>query len=93
MASLVKIWITRYIDKEGRRVSKGTPGAKKVKEGGKYKRVPLFTDKTASSVRLAEMVKGVERGESKPPGWSVMHAAHGTMFSKGCRNSRTTWTA
>lgn len=74
MASLVKIWITRYIDKEGKRVSKGTPGAKKVKErssvwygqlkeGGKYKRVPLFTDKTASSVRLAEMVKGVERGE------------------------------
>jgi integrase len=74
MASLVKIWITRYIDKEGRRVPKGTPGAKKVKErssvwygqykdGGKYKRVPLFTDKTASSVRLAELVKGVERGE------------------------------
>jgi integrase len=74
MASLVRIWITRYTDKQGRRVPKGTPGAKKVKErstvwygqfkeNGEYKRVPLFTDKTASSVRLAELVRGVERGE------------------------------
>jgi integrase len=74
MASLVKIWITRYQDKTGRRVPKGTPGAKKVKERstvyygqykvrGKWKRVPLFTDKQASSVRLAELVKAEERGE------------------------------
>jgi integrase len=75
MASLVKIWITRYVDKSGTRVSKGTPGAKKVKErstvwygqykvDGKWKREALFTDKTASSVRLGELVKGVERGEA-----------------------------
>jgi integrase len=74
MASLVKIWIARYVDKEGRRVPKGLPGAKKVRErstvwygqikvNGKYKRVPLFSDKEASRVRLAEMVKDVERGE------------------------------
>lgn len=74
MASLVKIWITRYVDKEGRRVPKGTPGAKKVKErstvwyaqykqAGKWKREPLFTDKSASNVRLAELVKAEERGE------------------------------
>src|SRR5262245_60442174 len=74
MASLVRIWITRYVDDHGRRVKKGTPGAKKVrerssvwygqlKEGGRYRRVPLYTDKTASSVKLAELVKGVERGE------------------------------
>jgi integrase len=74
MASLVKIWIVRYQDKQGRRVPKGTPGAKKVRErstvwygqykvGRTWKRVPLFTDKQASSVRLAEMVKGIERGE------------------------------
>ncbi len=74
MASLIKIWITRYVDKEGHRVSKGTPGAKKVKErstvwygqykeGGKWKRTPLYTDKSASNVRLSEMVKGIERGE------------------------------
>jgi integrase len=75
MASLVKIWITRYVDRQGHRVPKGTPGAKKVKErstvwygqykvDGKWKREPLFTDKSASAVRLAELVKGVERGEA-----------------------------
>src|SRR5262245_11123460 len=74
MASLVKIWTTRYVDTQGRRVSKSTSGAKKVKErstvwygqykvNGKWKRVPLFTDKKASSVRLAELVKAEERGE------------------------------
>ena len=53
---------------------KGTPGAKKVKErstvwygqykvNGKWKRVPLYTDKQASDVRLAELVKAEERGE------------------------------
>jgi integrase len=74
MASLVKLWITRYVDKKGRRVSKDTPGAKKTKErsnvwygqykvGKQWKRVPLYTDKTASSVRLGEIVKGIERGE------------------------------
>lgn len=74
MASLVKIWVTRYVDRDGHRVPKGTPGAKKIKErstvwygqykeNGKWKRVPLYTDKGASSVRLAELVKGVERGD------------------------------
>jgi integrase len=74
MASLVKIWIVRYLDKEGRRVPKGTPGAKKVRErstvwygqfkaDGKWKRVPLFTDKEASRQRLADLIKGHERGE------------------------------
>jgi integrase len=74
VASLVKIWITRYVDKQGRRVSKNAPGAKKVKErstvwygqykvGGKWKREPLYTDKQASNVRLAEIVKAHERGE------------------------------
>src|SRR5262245_54374305 len=75
MASLVKIWITRYLDQNGRRVKKGTPGAKKVKErskvwygqfkeGGRYRRVPLYTDKTASSVKLAALVRAAERGEA-----------------------------
>jgi hypothetical protein len=75
LASLVKIWIVRYVDKKGRRVTKGTPGARHKKErstvwygqykvGGKWKREPLFTDKTASSIRLAELVKANERGEA-----------------------------
>jgi hypothetical protein len=74
VASLVKIWIVRYQDKAGRRVPKGTPGAKKVRErstvwygqykkDGKWKREPLYTDKQASAVRLAELVKAQERGE------------------------------
>ncbi len=75
MASLVKIWITRYVDDQGRRVSKDVPGAKKVKERstvwygqykvkGKWKRAPLFTDKAASRQRLADLVKAEERGEA-----------------------------
>lgn len=75
MASLVKIWIVRHVDKQGKRVPKGTPGARKRKErstvwygqhkdeNGRWKRVPLYTDKEASRQRLAELVKGVERGE------------------------------
>jgi integrase len=74
MASLKKISIVRYVDSEGRRVSKSTPGATKAKEkstvwygqykvNGKWKCVPLFTDKQASRVRLAELVKAEERGE------------------------------
>lgn len=74
MASLVRVWMTRYQDSKGHRVPKGTPGAKKVKERstgwygqykvkGKWKRVPLYTDKQASNVRLAELVKQEERGE------------------------------
>lgn len=74
MASLVRIWMTRYQDGDGTRVPKGTPGAIKVKErstvwygqykvAGKWKRVPLYTDKQASNVRLGELVKAHERGE------------------------------
>src|SRR5262245_485335 len=74
MASLFKVWTIRYVDKAGHRVPKGTPGAKKLKErskvwygqdkvNGRWKREPLYTDKQASSVRLAELVKAEERGE------------------------------
>jgi integrase len=74
MASLVKIWIVRYVDRAGHRVPKGTPGAKKVRErssvwygqykvNGRWKREPLYSDKEASRQKLAEKVKGVERGE------------------------------
>jgi integrase len=76
MASLVRPFTVSYQDKQGRRVPKGTPGAKKVKkraskwygqykdpQKGKYVRVPLFTDKEASRVKLAEIVKSLARGE------------------------------
>jgi integrase len=75
MASLVKIWIVRYQDASGRRVSKNTPGARKVRERstvwygqykvkGKWTRVPLYTDKQASSTKLADLVRQEERGEA-----------------------------
>ncbi len=75
MATLVRIWITRYVDKKGHRVSKGAPGARKkkerstvwygqFKEDGRWKRVPLYTDKEASRQKLADLIKSMERGEA-----------------------------
>lgn len=32
MATLLKPWITRYVDVDGHQVRKNTPGARKVKE-------------------------------------------------------------
>jgi hypothetical protein len=63
------------VDHQGGRVPKGTLGATRIKErsavwygqykqAGKWKRIPLYTDKGASSVRLAELVKGIERGDA-----------------------------
>ena len=76
MASLFRATIVSYQDKNGRRVPKGTPGARKVKKKslrwyGQYKdpqkdgyvRVPLYTDKEASRVKLAEIVRMAERGD------------------------------
>ena len=76
MAHLVKIHQVRYIDRDGQRVPKGTPGARRVREksskwygcgisGQGKKRVPLATAKDAAQRMLNEMVKGAERGEAK----------------------------
>lgn len=75
VASLKKISIIQYVDADGRRVTKNTPGARKVKEkstvwygqykaNGKWSCVPLFTDKGASRQKLADLVKAHERGEA-----------------------------
>ena len=76
MASLLKLTFIRYVDVNGHRVPKGTPGARKVKErstnwfgqykdaNGDRKRVPLCTDKTAARQMLSDMVKDVERGKA-----------------------------
>jgi hypothetical protein len=76
MANLFKPQIVRYLDAEGKRVKKSTPGARKVKEKaskwwgkyrdpttGKEERVPLFTDKKASQQRLNDLVKQAERAK------------------------------
>src|SRR3712207_3079401 len=74
MASLLKPWIIRYLDADGRQVPKGTPGARKVKErtpkwygqytdaDGRRRRVPLSTDKAASRRMLSDIETRVARG-------------------------------
>ena len=76
MANLLKLTFIRYVDAEGRRVPKGTPGARKVKEkstkwfgqyrnaDGDRKRVPLCTDKTAARQMLADIVRDIARGKA-----------------------------
>jgi hypothetical protein len=73
MAHLIRPWTYRYLDAEGRRVPKGTPGARRVKERArkwygakipgmpKGKRVPLASDKRAAQQMLAERVRKAER--------------------------------
>jgi integrase len=77
MAHLVRPWTYRYLDADGQRVPKGTPGARKVKEKArkwygagipglpKSKRVPLATDKNVAKVMLADLVRKAERGEAE----------------------------
>jgi integrase len=77
MAHLVRPWTYRYLDADGRRVPKATPGAHKVKERArkwygagipgwpKSKRVPLATDKNVAKVMLADLVRKAERGEAE----------------------------
>src|SRR4051794_7603376 len=77
MAYLIRPWIVGYRDrKSGKRVPKGTPGAKRVRRrakklyaGGvpgwpKSKRVPLATDKTVAQQMLADLVRQAERGQA-----------------------------
>src|SRR5438309_8746549 len=77
MASLVKPWITRYVDDKGQRVSKNTPGAKKVRERSrlwyaqykprgskKWKRKALFADKRASQTELGKIITALELDEA-----------------------------
>ncbi len=79
MATIMKVHYTYWM-KNGDRVSKDTPGAKKVKiksekwyaswkEGKQVVRVPLATDKRASQVMLADILRKNERmaaGIEKP---------------------------
>jgi len=75
MASLKKITIPRYLDRNGKQVPKGTKGARKVKEesskyygiwkeGGKNKKVALSTDKDVSRAMLTDLLRARARGEA-----------------------------
>src|SRR4051794_16947637 len=74
MGTLLKIQVVRYVDDQGHRVPKGTPGARKIREKsakwyGQYhdgdgrRRVPLCTDKAAARQMLAELERNVARGK------------------------------
>lgn len=79
MAHLVRQKITYYVNAKGKRVPKGTPGAKKVRgRASKWygtgvpgyppkKRIPLATDKTAAQRMLDDLVRDAERGQAKLP--------------------------
>src|SRR5262249_31841075 len=70
---LLKPWIIRYVDGQGRQVPKGTPGARKKKvraskwygqfvdADGKRQRVPLCSDRVAALQMLAELERTAER--------------------------------
>src|ERR1051326_7064383 len=80
MPSVFKPMVTRYVDAEGHRVSKDTPGARAVKErskqwhgrfsiDGRRRRVPLRTrDKQAAQVKLSDIYrKAVRRHDGLDP--------------------------
>jgi integrase len=82
MAHLFKPQIVGYVDADGRRVPKDTPGAKKVStEARKWyakgaplpkgKKVPLASDKRAAQQMLAELERKIERGETPIGGAEV----------------------
>ena len=76
MASVFKPTFTRYVDPGGKRVSRDTPGARKVREKAtkwygqytdaddKLTRTPLSPDKVAARQMLANLVREAERGKA-----------------------------
>jgi integrase len=85
MGTLLKVQVIRYVDGNGRRVLKGTSGARTIKEkstkwygqykdaDGKRRRVPLCSDKVAARQMLAALERDAERGRA---GVVDRHAAH-----------------
>jgi integrase len=76
MASLFRPTIVRYLDKNGRQVSKSTPGAKRVRKKsktwrgryedvkGQTKTVRLFDDKESSEAKFATILQRVREEKS-----------------------------
>src|SRR5262245_17162095 len=79
MPALVRPIIIRYLDAAGRRVPKGTPGTKRVKERARkwygtglpglprWKRVPLASDKRVALQKLNELCNKLERRQGNLP--------------------------
>ena len=98
MSSLVRPTIVYYQDADGRRVPKETPNAKKIKkktknwygqykdlQTGKFKRIPLYTDKEASRARLTKIVAAVARGEED------MIDAYAKTRSQNIQKAKQAW--
>ncbi len=86
MASIFRPTVIRYVDKEGNRVTKSTPGAKRIREKsntwrgryidakGKERTVSLLTDKGLSQAKLAAIVQRVREeiaGVRRPDPYEV----------------------
>ena len=76
MANLQKVSYVYWIDGSGKRVKRGTPGAKKHteqstkwygcwKEGSRSVRVPLCADKSAAQVMLADILRTGDRTKAR----------------------------
>jgi integrase len=75
VAFIRKVQVVHYVDADGKRVPKGTPGAVKVRvkskkwyifwqDGKKKKSMPAFKDKQSSEAEMNKLVKALERGEA-----------------------------
>ncbi|MDB5306203.1 MAG: xerD 1 [Gemmataceae bacterium] len=93
MAHLVRQKKTYYVDVAGKRVPRGTPGAKKVREklakwygasipGMGKKRVPLATDKRVAQKLLDDMMQRAERGLALMPDLSEAGQALGPLVEE-----------
>ena len=77
MARVFKPLITRYVDKNGKRVKKSTPGARKAKpveaknwygefrdSSGRIRRVPVCTDEVAAKVMFGDLLHEAEKQQA-----------------------------
>lgn len=94
MASLIKPWVVRYVDANGKRCKSTDPGAKQVKErAAKWhgqgipglpprKRIPLATSKPVAQRMLDDLVRKAERGIHGVPDPSAASAPLAPMLDE-----------
>lgn len=79
MATLLRLWKTYYVNAEGKRVPKGTPKARCVRErSAKWygqgipglpakKRIPLALNREVAKRKLEDLIRAAERGDARMP--------------------------
>lgn len=103
MATIRKKQLTRWYDAAGRRVSAGTPGARKATEyssryygygiPGHSRPVPLATDRKAAEAMLRDLIARAERGLAGLPdraGVARPLCEHVERFAAACRDGGAT---